>query len=633
MAQGSEDILTFGDFSADERRKFFGPGSRGVEFLGKQRDGHIAEEIADETSGVGDNDRKPVTCSQTVRTQSPESASTESKSKECFDANQQQSGDMSDSTASRTDSGSSSLPVEIESTEPVNSDFSVSSGGAAASVVSSEVIPLVHNSMETQPLMSDKKTEAQPKPKPSSWAALFQNTPPQTSIIGGKSGHVTFSPHSMNYPSSKADSRDTVVLMESRVVSVAEDPVAISLAKSILNWEISHKPIPLIPRGLVNKGNLCYINATMQTLLCCPPFYNLLMLFDCKAVVDRQSSSTPIIDALVRFANEFCQGSPLATKATRKALSQDLKQEKAFEPLYIYSMLHKIKSQLSLRGRQEDAEEFLSCLLDGLHEEMLKLQQLAGHSKFDDREVETNDPREASVAPSQEQSVDSDNDEEEWEEVGPKNKSSVTRSVGFETSPISQIYGGLLRSSVQMQGCKESVTLEPFFTLKLDIQDEDIWSVKDALEALASKEALHGFTSSKTGQEVDASKRLTLAQLPPILILHLKRFLYDKQGGCQKLQKEIDYTAELEVNRDFLAEVIRKKLSAAQRTYRLFSVIYHHGKHATGGHYTCDVYHHGLDGWLRFDDSLIKRVSEQQVLKHVAGRVAYLLYFKRCDLS
>ena len=55
---------------------------------------------------------------------------------------------------------------------------------------------------------------------------------------------------------------------------------------------------------------------------------------------------------------------------------------------------------------------------------------------------------------------------------------------------------------------------------------------------------------------MDASKRLTLAQLPPILILHLKRFLYDKQGGCQKLQKEIDYTAELEVNRGEYSSVV-----------------------------------------------------------------------------
>ena len=31
MAQDSGDILIFGDFSADERRKFFGPLSSGVE--------------------------------------------------------------------------------------------------------------------------------------------------------------------------------------------------------------------------------------------------------------------------------------------------------------------------------------------------------------------------------------------------------------------------------------------------------------------------------------------------------------------------------------------------------------------------------------------------------------------------
>lgn len=53
---------------------------------------------------------------------------------------------------------------------------------------------------------------------------------------------------------------------------------------------------------------------------------------------------------------------------------------------------------------------------------------------------------------------------------------------GFESSPVSEIYGGLLRSSVQMQGSKESVTVEPFFTLKLDIQ-VIIASVLHAVEA------------------------------------------------------------------------------------------------------------------------------------------------------
>ena len=183
----------------------------------------------EETSGAGDNDRKPVTWSQP-----PEIASSEEKPKDCVDVNQEQSGDIPDTTASRTNTGSSGLSIEIESAESVKIDSSASSDIVTTSVDSSDGKPTANHSKETQPLMSDKKTEAQPKSKPSSWAALFVNTPPHTCTTGGKVGHVTFPPHSVNYPSSKADSRDLVdVSAESQVVSVAEDPVAVSLASEL----------------------------------------------------------------------------------------------------------------------------------------------------------------------------------------------------------------------------------------------------------------------------------------------------------------------------------------------------------------------------------------------------------------
>ena len=37
-------------------------------------------------------------------------------------------------------------------------------------------------------------------------------------------------------------------------------------------------------------------------------------------------------------------------------------------------------------------------------------------------------------------------------------------------SPITEIFGGELRSAVHRQGAKESAIVEPFFSLQLDIQ-------------------------------------------------------------------------------------------------------------------------------------------------------------------
>lgn len=49
--------------------------------------------------------------------------------------------------------------------------------------------------------------------------------------------------------------------------------------------------------------------------------------------------------------------------------------------------------------------------------------------------------------------------------------------------------------------------------------------------------------------QVEVSRRVTLEKLPPVLVLHLKRFVYEKTGGCQKLVKNIDYPVDLEISR------------------------------------------------------------------------------------
>lgn len=63
------------------------------------------------------------------------------------------------------------------------------------------------------------------------------------------------------------------------------------------------------------------------------------------------------------------------------------------------------------------------------------------------------------------------------------------------------VYCCFVRSVVYQQNSKESATLQPFFTLQLDIQSEKIRTVQEALETLVARESVQGYTS-KTKQEV-----------------------------------------------------------------------------------------------------------------------------------
>ncbi|XP_052456970.1 ubiquitin carboxyl-terminal hydrolase 10-like isoform X2 [Carassius gibelio] len=492
----------------------------------------------------------------------------------------------------------------------------------------SSVTPLSLDS-EVQPPVSPSPTAAPVANPPKSWASLFHNSKP---LPGGPQAYVEVKsmPAVVTFTPAASELPEKAIEVHEGPIPVSEDPMAPKLAELIENVKLIHKPVSLQPRGLINKGNWCYINATLQALIACPPMYHLMKSIPLFTETQRPCTSTPMMDNFVRLVNEF-SNMPVPSKAKQQAagekIMKDLRVGAPFEPTYIYK-LTLIKSSLSEKGRQEDAEEYLGFILNGLHEEMLALKKLI--SPQEDKAPTPNGP-ESQTGVEEDPAEKEEGSDDEWEQVGPRNKISITRQADFIRTPIAVIFGGHIRSVVYQQSSKESATLQPFFTLQLDIQSEKIRTVQEALEVLVARESVQGYTT-KSKQEIEISRRVTLEELPPVLVLHLKRFVFEKTGGCQKLVKNIDYPVDLEISKDLLSPGVRGKTLKGQRTYRLFAVVYHHGNSATGGHYTTDVFHIGLNGWLRIDDQAVKIINQHQVVKQTAERTAYLLYYRRVDL-
>lgn len=186
---------------------------------------------------------------------------------------------------------------------------------------------------------------------------------------------------------------------------------------------------------------------------------------------------------------------------------------------------------------------------------------------------------------------------------------------------MTKIFGGKLRSEFRVPGLKNSVTLEPYQPLQLDIGDPSVSNITDALRNLTRSETIHGNFNSPRGPGASATKQVFIETLPPVLILHLKRFQYDTSiagglGSTQKIWKRVGYPLELEIPKEVFPSSKRGQYASRPQglpKYRLISVVYHHGKNAGGGHYTVDVRRQEGREWVRMDDTVIRRVRSEDV--------------------
>lgn len=80
------------------------------------------------------------------------------------------------------------------------------------------------------------------------------------------------------------------------------------------------------------------------------------------------------------------------------------------------------------------------------------------------------------------------------------------------------------------------------------MQREDVHSIKDALRYLSHPEAVQITSPTRPGVVIDATQQVLIETLPPILILHLKRFHYDTAvNDVVKIGKQVAFGPELEI--------------------------------------------------------------------------------------
>lgn len=205
---------------------------------------------------------------------------------------------------------------------------------------------------------------------------------------------------------------------------------------------------------------------------------------------------------------------------------------------------------------------------------------------------------------------------------------------------------------------RDSVTVEPFHALPLDISMESIKTVDDALWHLTHPEHLEHYnlpsggnagsagnsparSTSSASANAGAIKKIQLESVPPVLILQLKRFVY-RNGAVHKVHKFVPFAHRLVVPASLFGPTGRRRdvhyqlIGGAfnffflhQHYFIIFIVgivVDHHGANAQDGHYTCDV-RRANGQWIHIDDTLVFPVSESEVTDYHPDREAYILFY------
>uniref|UniRef100_A0A670JS51 Ubiquitin carboxyl-terminal hydrolase n=1 Tax=Podarcis muralis TaxID=64176 RepID=A0A670JS51_PODMU len=335
--------------------------------------------------------------------------------------------------------------------------------------------------------------------------------------------------------------------------------------------------------GLRNLGNTCYMNSVLQCLCNAP---HLADYFNRNLYQDDINRSN-----FLGHKGEIAEEFGIIVKALWTG------QYRYISPKDFKFTIGKINDQFAGYS-QQDSQELLLFLMDGLHEDLNKADNRKRYKEENNDNLD--DFKAAELA---------------WHKHKLLNESIIVA-----------LFQGQFKSTVQCLTChKKSRTFEAFMHLSLPLASTSKCTLQECLRLFSKEEKLtdnNRFHCSHCKTRRDSLKKLEIWKLPPVLLVHLKRFSYDGRWK-QKLQSSVDFPLE---NLDLSQYVIGPKSNL--KRYNLFAVSNHYGG-LDGGHYTAYCKNAAKQRWFKFDDHEVSDISASSVKSSAAYILLYTSFEQR----